>query len=197
MLIGTSFAFFSGQKTELESLSAQLLLLDDALAQYGPETQPARDKLKTAAVHSYETFWGGGEADPKALSVAAPLAAGKSMKAFLATLEPKTDAQKQALAAASSYAGQMQQSRLMMSLQVASHPVGIGLVVILTIWAIILFFGFGIFAQSNRLIVSALVFGALCVAFAVFLVLELGLPYTGMFRVSPASLQEAIANIDQ
>jgi hypothetical protein len=119
------------------------------------------------------------------------------MKAFLATLEPKTDGQKQALAAASSYAGQMQQSRLMMSLQVASHPVGIGLVVILTIWAIILFFGFGIFAQSNRLIVSALVFGALCVAFAVFLVLELGLPYTGMFRVSPASLQEAIANIDQ
>jgi hypothetical protein len=39
-------------------------------------------------------------------------------------------------------------------------------------------------------------FGAICVAFAIFLILELGLPYTGMFRVSPAALQEAIANID-
>jgi hypothetical protein len=27
--------------------------------------------------------------------------------------------------------------------------------------------------------------------------LELGLPYTGLFRVSPAALQEAIVNIDK
>lgn len=29
------------------------------------------------------------------------------------------------------------------------------------------------------------------------LLLELGLPYTGLLRVSPAALQEAIANIDK
>jgi hypothetical protein len=31
----------------------------------------------------------------------------------------------------------------------------------------------------------------------VFLILELGLPYTGMFRVSPAALQAAMDNIDK
>lgn len=40
-------------------------------------------------------------------------------------------------------------------------------------------------------------FGALCVAFAIFLILELGLPYTGVFRVSPNALQEALDNIDK
>jgi hypothetical protein len=54
-----------------------------------------------------------------------------------------------------------------------------------------------VFAQSNELVISALTFGAVCVAFAVFLILELGLPYTGLLRVSPAALQEAIANIDK
>jgi len=37
------------QKTALEALSAQILELDQALAQYGPETKPARDRLRDAA----------------------------------------------------------------------------------------------------------------------------------------------------
>ncbi len=74
-LIGTSFAFFGGQKTALEGLSAQILEFDQALAQYGPETKPARDKLKEATQKAYDAFWGGGEADPALLSVASPMAA--------------------------------------------------------------------------------------------------------------------------
>src|SRR5579863_7490956 len=68
-LIGVSFSFFSGQKTQLETFSAQILRLDQALAQYGPETKPMRDKLKAGIVKGYETFWGGGDVDPSALTV--------------------------------------------------------------------------------------------------------------------------------
>jgi len=84
------------------------------------------------------------------------------------------------------------QSRLLMSLQVAGRPVSPGLVIILTLWAVALFFAFGIFAKSNALVIAAMASGAACIAFALFLILELGLPYTGVFRVSPAALQEAI-----
>ena len=37
-VIGVSYSFFATQKAELEALSAQILQLDMALAQYGPET---------------------------------------------------------------------------------------------------------------------------------------------------------------
>jgi hypothetical protein len=196
-LIGTSFAFFGAQKTNVEMLSAQILNLDQALAQYGPETKPLRDKLKENAQKAYDTFWGGGDADPALLSVSAPLAAGQATKAFLAGLNPTTEAQKQALAAANAAANQIQQQRVLLSLQVASHPVSPGLIVVLVIWAVVLFFGMGLFVEANGLVLSTLTFGAICVAFAVFLMLELGLPYTGLFRVSPAALEEAIANIDK
>ena len=102
------------------------------------------------------------------------MAAFQATKAYLATLTPTTDAQKQALASANALAGQIEHRRIMMNLQVASPPVSAGLVTILVIWAVILFFGMGLFAQSNGLVLSALTFGALCVAFAVFLILELG-----------------------
>ena len=60
-----------------------------------------------------------------------------------------------------------------------------------------MFFGMGVFAQSNELVISALTFGAVCVAFAVFLILELGLPYTGLMRVSPAALEQAIEFVNK
>ncbi|MBV9290740.1 MAG: hypothetical protein JO288_23475 [Hyphomicrobiales bacterium] len=196
-LIGTSFGFFGGQKTALEGLSAQILELDQALAQYGPETKPARDRLKEAAQHAYDAFWGGGEVDPKILTVADPMAGWQATKAFLGTLNPTTEAQKQAVASANTLANQIEHGRILMNLQVASQPVSAGLIIVLVVWAVVLFFAMGLFAESNRVVVAALVFGALCVGFAIFLILELGQPYTGLFRVSPAALQEAIANIDK
>jgi uncharacterized BrkB/YihY/UPF0761 family membrane protein len=45
-LIGVSFAYYSTQKANLETFSAQVLRLDQALGQYGPETKPMRDKIK-------------------------------------------------------------------------------------------------------------------------------------------------------
>ena len=66
------------------------------------------------------------------------------------------------------------------------------LVAILIFWTAALFFGVGLYAQSNAVVLAALTFGALSVAFAVFLILGLGEPYTGLFRVNPAALREAI-----
>jgi hypothetical protein len=74
-------------------------------------------------------------------------------------------------------AAQIDHGRILANLQLASHPVSPGLVVVIVAWAIILFFGMGLLAH---------------VAFAIFLIPELGLPYTGLLRVSPAALQEAI-----
>ena len=59
-LIGVSWGYFSGQRANLENFSAQIFRLDQALAQYGPETKPLRDKLKEGIQKGYDTFWGTG-----------------------------------------------------------------------------------------------------------------------------------------
>ena len=122
-LIGVSFAYYSTQQSNLETFAAQILRLDQALKQYGPETQPLRDKLKEVIVKGHETFWGGGDVDPKTMTVEPALANAQALSDFLATLQPKTDAQKAALATAHQYASMVEQSRLLMSLQVANGPV--------------------------------------------------------------------------
>ena len=156
-----------------------------------------RDKLKETIVRGYETFWGGGTLDPAALTVGPPLANAEALSDFLGTLQPKTDAQKAALATAAQYASMVEQSRLLMSLQVASGPVSWFLIAILVFWTAALFFGIGLFAEPNGLVYAALAFGGLSIAFAIFLIFEFGLPYTGLFRVPPAALQQTIEYMDK
>jgi hypothetical protein len=191
-LIGVSFAYFSGQRTNLENFSAQILRLDQALGQYGPETKAVRDKLKAGIVKGYETFWGGGTPDPAALTVGPPLANAQAVTDYLLTLQPKTDAQKAALATANTYASMVEQSRLLMSLQSAAGPVSWFLIAILVFWTASLFFGIGLYADSNSVVFAAMTFGAASIAFAIFLIFEFGMPYTGIFKVTPAALQQTI-----
>jgi hypothetical protein len=61
------------------------------MAQYGPETKPARDRLKQAAQHAYDAFWGGSEVDPKILTVADTIETSHSVRAHLPNLNPTTD----------------------------------------------------------------------------------------------------------
>jgi hypothetical protein len=196
-LIGVSYAYFAGQRTNLENFSAQILRLDQALGQYGPETKPMRDKLKEGIEKAYQAVWGGGTVDPALFTVAVPLANAQAVSDFLATLQPKTDGQKAALSTANLYASLVEQSRLLMSLQIAAGPVSWFLIAILVFWTALLFFAMGLYAESNTLVYAALTFGALSIAFAIYLILEFGQPYTGLFKVTPAALEETIEYIDK
>jgi hypothetical protein len=196
-LVGTSFAFQTTQKTELDALAAQVLELDQTLGELGSTGAFARERLKQTMESAYEAFWGSQSVDPQRLSVSVPLASRKAIKTFLGSFTPTSEEQKQALASVSTLTDQITRSRLLMSLQVAGRPVSPGLILILIFWAVALFFAFGIFAKSNALVMTAMAAGAACIAFALFLILELGLPYTGVFRVAPDALREAIAHLGE
>ena len=57
----------------------------------------------------------------------------------------------------------VEQSRLLISLQIASGPVSWVLIAILVFWTAALFFAMGLYAPSNALVTAALTFGALSV----------------------------------
>jgi hypothetical protein len=66
---------------------------------------------------------------------------------------------------------------------------------VLVFWLAVLFFGFGLFARINGTVLVALTVGALSVAGAMYLVLELNRPFDGLMRVSEAPLREALSQM--
>jgi Protein of unknown function (DUF4239) len=195
-IVGSAYFFSSTQQSELQALSAQWIQVDEALAQFGPEAKPLRDRVKEGMEKNLNLFWGGGDVDPAELHVSKAMAGISALKNGIRSLDAKTQEQKDAVAAANSHLGQIEQTRLLMSLQLA-NPFSRPLLMVVIFWSFFLFCGFGLLSRFNLTTLGALAFGAFAVGSAIFLILELSEPYTGIFRISPAALEQAIDSIDK
>jgi hypothetical protein len=60
-------------------------------------------------------------------------------------------------------------------------------------WAVILFCAYGLMSKTSPMSFIALLFGAIAVASGVYLILDLSSPYSGVFRASPAPLEQVLA----
>jgi hypothetical protein len=65
LLVASSFAAYSTQKTEIETLSAHAVQLDRTLQRYGPEAGPGRAMVmvRSALVTNYRRYSGEGTGD--------------------------------------------------------------------------------------------------------------------------------------
>jgi len=65
--------------------------------------------------------------------------------------------------------------------------------VIVAAWAAVLFFGYGLMSGGSATSFAALAGGALAIASAAYLILDLSSPYSGIFRPSSAPLEQVLA----
>jgi hypothetical protein len=118
-------------------------------------------------------------------------AAIDALATSLDSLEPKTDTQRFRLSRANDIAASIADQRLQMTLQI-TNSISWPFLIILVSWTSLLFFGFGITVRRNGTAVATLAVGAFAVASAVFLIVELSQPYSGLLRLSPTALVQAI-----
>jgi hypothetical protein len=196
-LIGSAYSFYATQKSELETFAAREVQLDLALSEFGPETKEARTRMKQTLEGVRDMVWGDSAAkSAPELSAAAPIEHLRDLDLYIASLDPKTPAQRQFAAAAAADAGVIEQTRVLISMQLASS-ISWPLVIIVVSWALILFCGFGLLSRITGTSLAALAFGAFAVGSALFLILELSHPFTGVFRVPSGAFDQMLASIDR
>jgi Na+/H+ antiporter NhaC len=87
-------------------------------------------------------------------------------------------------------------SRAQIRLQLFAQTGGsipVPFLVILVFWLSAIFVSFTLFAQTNLIAITSLFVGALSFAGAIFLVLELDDPFTGLMGISSTTLRSALA----
>ena len=194
LLIWTAYGVYSGQNLAVQTLAAKVLQLDLALADYGPDATPMRVQGRQNLAKTIDQIWGANESDADfvANNFAAAVQSLRNREAALAALHPSTDLQKQALAAAMSTVDSIGQARLQMSFALA-NPVSYPLILMVVGWATFLFCGYGLMSKGNAMSVAAGAIGAVAVSSAVYLILDLSDPYSGVFRASSAPLEQVLA----
>ncbi len=196
-LVGSAYGFFAVQKANIETLSARAIQLDMTLAQFGPEATNFRKGLKAAVDSAYKEIWID-NVDPRTYSIVELVPALHQLSKAVGALNPKTSEQTSLMPSIALNASVIVQTRLLMSLQLAS-PISWPLLTIVVSWAMLLFCGYGVMSRLNSTSIIALVVGSFAVGSAIFLILELNQPFTGMFRLPASAMEQAISvlGIDQ
>ncbi len=194
LLIWTGYGVYAGQNLAVQTLAAKVLQLDLALADYGPDATPVRAQVRQTLGKTIDEIWGANESDANfvANNFAAAVQNLRNRDKALAELHPSTDQQRQALGAAGATVDAIGQSRLQMSFAL-SNPVCYPLILMVVGWATFLFCGYGLMSRGNAMSIAAGVVGAIAVASAVYLILDLSDPYSGLFRASSAPLEQVLA----
>jgi hypothetical protein len=193
LLVASAKGSYDAQSAELTQLSASIALLDRGLALYGPETKEERALLRGTVMRILDQMW---SKDGSSSSPTAAPSGGEILYEKIQGLSPKNDTQRSLQGHALSIAVDIGKTRWLMYAQQATS-VSMPLLVVLVVWLTAIFISFGLFAPFNATVVSSLLVSALSVSGAIFLILEMYAPYSGLIQISSAPLRATLAHLGQ
>ncbi len=182
LLIWTAHGQFTAQLAQLQVIGRALILLDLAFAGYGPEAAQGRRELRGLLARVRQRLWIDDPKGRRILVYSALVDEVLPMRGVLFSLRPADDDQRQHLAAARERFGTIVDTELTMVRSLV-NPVPNLLLTIVVGWACLLFFCYAMTAAANLLTTIMAALGALSVASAAYLILELSDPYVGLFQM--------------
>jgi hypothetical protein len=182
LLIWTSHGLFTTQQSQLQTIGISIIRLDLLLKGYGPEAELGRALLREHAKRVRARLWYNLD-ERRSIYYADIPEEVHRMIAFFVSLRPTNDEQRQYLANALDILGTIVDTQVTM-FRSLDNQVPFPLLVVVLGWSCVLFFGYGLLSDVGALTIVLAALGAICVASAVLLILEMSDPYSGLFRMS-------------
>jgi len=165
------------------------ILVDNILAQYGPEARTIREQMRSSVGPFADQLW-----REKQTRVRGPLevnAAAERVYLEIHGLSPQNDLQSALQSRAAQLTNDIAQTRFLLFVE-SDNLVPAPFLAILAFWLVIVFASFSLFSPLNVTVFTCLSLFALSAAFAIFLILELSQPFTGLLAISSTPLRNAL-----
>jgi hypothetical protein len=194
LLIASAKSTFDTQSGQVKRITSDLILLDNLLAQYGPEATPIRSLMRNVVPAFADRIW-----REKTTNAGEPFEASANAEALLMklqTLSPQNDLQRSLQAQAIQASNDLTQTRLLLFAE-TDTGIPVPFLIVLVFWLIIIFASFSLFATLNATVFIILSVLALSASGAIFLILELGEPFTGLLIIPSEPLRDALGPLSQ
>ncbi len=192
LLIASANSTFETQSGQVQQLTSNIVVLDQTLAQYGPEADSARHLMRQVVASMADRIWRENSSPSGQVAPFEASAAALSLFDEILKLSPRNEVQRSLQARAISTLQELGKTRLLLFAE-AGPAIPVPFLVVLIFWLAIIFASFSLFADNNATTVVALCIFALSASAAIFLILELGQPFTGLMRISSEPLRSALA----
>ena len=194
LLTASAKTSFDDRDAELRKMAEDVILLDRAMAKYGPETAGARALLKETLAARINRIWpeeNTGKVAPEEVGRGTGV---ENVRETLFALSPNNDTQRWLQSTALQITRDIEAARWSIVEQIGS-TIQWPLLAVVVFWLATIFASFGLFAPHNPTVGVVLFVAALCVAGSIYLILEMDQPYSGVVKLSSEPLRTALAEL--
>jgi hypothetical protein len=193
LMIASAKNSYDTQVTNVRQLTANLILLDELLEQYGPEANEARAMIRRAAEITMQRIW----RENATTSAKKTFSASGSAEQFFQTVEglsPKNDLQRSIKPRILEVSTDLARTRLLLYVHF-DNPIPVPLLVIVILWLTVIFASYTLFADANAVVAVASLVYALAVSSALFLIVDMSQPFSGLMRISNEPLTQVLPQL--
>ena len=191
LLVASAKSTYGSRESEINRITADVILLDELLVQYGDEAQTARQSLRKAIPAMVDRIWSEALTVPLQSTPFKATVEGEAFYQQAQKLQPNNDMQRTIKDRISQVATDLAQARLLLFSNLTSS-IPFPFLAVLMLWIIILLAGFSLIAPRNATTFAALLICALSVSGAIFLILELDQPFSGVMAINSEPLRNAL-----
>src|SRR5215471_3856935 len=192
LLVSSAKGSYDTERSEVIQMAAKVAFLDRLLAVYGPEAAEARVRFHGAVKEAVQQMWPEETRQPAQLAPNAQ--AGNALYGVIQALSPQNDAQRKLKEQAISVGIDIGQLRSLLVAQ-GVPSISTPMLIILVSWLAIIFLGFSALAPPNITAMLALIVSAVAVSGAIFLILELDQPFSGVIRIPSEPMVNALGQL--
>ena len=192
LLVASTKGTYDAERNESTHMAARIVYLDRVLAMYGEETAEARSELRKATTSMIERMWPEERGEKVVLEPNDRWT--DALPKVIYGLAPKDDVQRALKEQAVEMVDQLGQERWLVY-EEAETSVSRAMLVVVVLWLGVLFLSVGLFAPPTGTVIIALMLSAVSVSGAIFLILELDMPYGGMISISSQPMRLALAHL--
>jgi len=191
LLIASAKTTYDLETNEINQITADSLLIDQLLAQYGPETKPLRQQLRNSLQAMTEMLW----SERRSTSgIFTPSSAGVETYRLVNSLSPQDEVQRALSSQISDTTKHLSQLRLLLFSQ-SDSSIPIPFILILMFWLTLIFGSFSLFGPANPTVLAFLVLCAASAAGAIFFILQLSDPFTGILQIPKSSFVNVLGPV--
>ncbi len=191
LLIASANGKFETESGQIKQMTANIVLLDSTLELYGQDAEPIRALLRREIGVLSDRIWDENRQSFGKPRPFEPSSLGLSVYTELLKLVPKTDAQRSLQARASDTLIDIGKTRLLLFTS-AGGTIPIPFLIVLVGWLALIFASISLFAESNTRTITILCIFSFAASAAIFLILELSQPFTGLMMISDEPLRNAL-----
>jgi hypothetical protein len=192
LLVASAKTTYSAREGEINQITAYVILLDNLLAKYGEGAQAARASLRKAIPPMVDHIWREAQSVPVQSAPFKASAEGEAFYQQVQELQPTNDMQRGLKQRIIEVALDLAKARLLLFSHLGSS-IPFPFLAVLLLWMTILFAGFSLMAPPNTITLASLIVCALSVSAAIFLILGLDQPFSGLMAIESESLMNALS----